>query len=122
MRKRLDFVTNSSTCSFLIVGWELHKSQLPDKYKDEDGYFDWERTMDDQERLHIEVMLGREMGAKDDDHMIVGVDWGGGDIEDDTKEIAMKDLLEVQNNGEIRELFGIPNGVDASVFFGIRMC
>lgn len=116
MKRKADFVTNSSTCSFLVVGWEILKEKIPDKMKDEDGYPDWDKYSN----IGVEVLIGTEMGASSNNHMIVGDYWKADEYE--TTKISINDILKIRENSKVRDLFNIPEDEDPSIFIGEKVC
>ena len=107
MRIKFDFVTNSSTCAFIMVGWEVKLSvaeEIEKKFVD------------------IAVEVGTENGATSNDKALVGInlDHISDDyFDEETKFYELFNLVRDTQLDKVKREFNLP---DQKLIFGRAYC
>ena len=124
MKIRNGFVSNSSSSSFVILGFKLEKGTdiaetIIDEYEQyENGYSEHPQPF--SEYKNIEVLTNTEDGAPDDDNIVVGKKV----IDVHSDEVLESEVIDFDKIvREVKE-FQKEKGIDAplKMYAGTRMC
>jgi hypothetical protein len=113
MKKRTSFVSNSSSCSFIFIGFDV--TDLNIDFDDGDVY-------DNVERDGETLMNHSERGAPEG-KVYIGKDYLTWDDCDpiDTQRLDPANLYK-EELAQIKEKYDIPDNIKPEILVGIRMC
>jgi len=104
MKKKSDFITNSSSCSFIFVGWSVDKKENTVKEMMEKfGIKKWDPELSEWENLYevyngdVSIEAGNEENGLSEDKVYIGYYKENHDDNYDTEEIPLKYVLKMKD-------------------------
>ena len=113
MRTKLDFITNSSSTSYVMLGYTVERS---DRFLSEEFY-------EEAEKLGYSVFVGTDGGAPDNNLVLIGeiISEFNDEYPDEFKEQLM-DLDELKNKSEeIKKKLDLPDSLKPKIISSTRM-
>ncbi len=128
MKIKSDFITNSSTCNFVLLGFEVETKA--EKYCNEvdvlqtlfpDKHIDKIHDMSEDANITWHILCGSECGAAGDKSALVGFLLYEFDSDGCDEDVGKIELIKLKDAWlELSEKFGV--GRDYKLIFATRMC
>jgi hypothetical protein len=109
MKTRTSHVSNSSSCSFIFIGFDVSDLAINGDLAYEKGY---------------QYINDPEMGAPDENTNLLGFTIKSWEDTDplETMVIDINELKKKYDLAKLRSEFGIPGDIDAKIYIGTSVC
>ena len=123
MKKKLDFVTNSSSCAFIFIGWEIEKKENTLKELTKKFGYEWDDECNDYENLHeyyngdVGIKFGDGENGLAEGKIFIGIH---NTLDDDSwgsENYTIEDVYKLDD--KLKEMFKLE---DIKIISGMRMC
>ena len=115
MKKKLGFVSNSSSSSFVIVGTKIERSEREEVFKKI-------TKLENVEDVYLPDFIGKDICLTDDGPDYIGKIIFDAKRDEDSPEDAAYDISEIEKEGrEILDRVGLQDR-EVKIYSGVRMC
>jgi hypothetical protein len=127
MKKKLDFVTNSSSCAFIFIGWVLDTGDKVNEIVKEQmeifGTKEYDPALQNYENLYevydgkVDITLGDGENGLPDNKLCIGMSKRIHDDDYETHEFTIQDVFDIDD--KLAESF---DAKDIKIISGMEVC